>query len=478
MRRTAAAIVGVAILFALSARPAPAQTYDAGSTGANGAFTLPNAACPSGTWCGIDLPPSGELHYTTFTVPCCWNVWFKRNASNTPVIIRASGNVTIAGNLQLGGANGVDGSQTMTSLGNTGGAGGPGGFDGGSGANGIVSTTGGTGGGPGGGAGGVMTVDLQGRGGGGAGFGVAGVSAPGGGGAAGGAYGTTTLIPSIGGSGGGGGGADFGRSGGGGGGGGGAIVIASSGTISVTGNILAKGGNGGWMGTCCPGAGAGGAGSGGSIRLAATTVSGSGTLNVAPGTAPTGTGGSGVGSIGRIRVEAYNVSAVYNLVGTKASVVTTPNAVVLANAPSLSITGVAGIAPPAAPGGIMSRPDLTLPITTTNPVAINIAGTQIPLGTTVLVTVRGQNGIATSVTSSGLTGTLASSTTSVSLTVPTDQPSVISAVATFERVALGEGGPVYAEGEPITWVRVAASAGSPTRVTYITASGREVSATP
>jgi hypothetical protein len=125
---------------------------------------------------------------------------------------------------------------------------------------------------------------------------------------------------------------------------------------------------------------------------------------------------------------------------------------------------------------VLSRPDIVLPLTTSNPVQVDLTGSQIPLGTTVQVTVRAQNGTATSTTSAGLTGTLASSTASVSVTIPTDQPSVISAVATFDRVAWGGGGPVYAEGEPIERVRVSATLGGPVRVTYITASGRELAA--
>jgi hypothetical protein len=117
---------------------------------------------------------------------------------------------------------------------------------------------------------------------------------------------------------------------------------------------------------------------------------------------------------------------------------------------------------------------VVLPLSTTNPVSIVLTASQIPLGTTVQVTVRGQNGGYASVTSGGLTGSLESATTSVSLTIPTDQPSVVSASATFERVAWGGDAPVYAEGERIERVRVSASRGGPTRVTYITASGREI----
>ena len=99
------------------------------------------------------------------------------------------------------------------------------------------------------------------------------------------------------------------------------------------------------------------------------------------------------------------------------------------------------------------------------------------LGTTILVTVKGQTGVASSTVSSGLTGTVASSTATASLTLPTNQPSIISASATFDLVASLGHGPVYAEGQRVARIRVVAMLGGPAQVTYITASGREIAAT-
>ena len=65
----------------------------------------------------------------------------------------------------------------------------------------------------------------------------------------------------------------------------------------------------------------------------------------------------------------------------------------------------------------------------------------------------------------------------MSVTVPTDQPSVISATATFDRVASAGEGPSYAEGERIERVRVTATSSGVTYLTYVTASGREIEAT-
>jgi hypothetical protein len=107
---------------------------------------------------------------------------------------------------------------------------------------------------------------------------------------------------------------------------------------------------------------------------------------------------------------------------------------------------------------------------------IGLAATNVPLGTTIAVTVKPQNGAASSATSTPLSGTLDASTATASLTIPTNQPSVVSASATFTLAALPGVRPVYAGGEPVARVRVAAILGGPSQVTYITTSGREVPA--
>src|SRR5438132_9969082 len=183
------AIGAAAGLLALGGGPAAAQTFNSGGTGADGAFS------PTSTTT-LTLPPSGVFNFTTVNIPSGVTVRFTKNATNTPVTILASGDVTIAGTIDVSGAPGGGGSG-QTLLTPNGGRGGPGGFDGGSGSNGIVSTTGGAGLGPGGGAGGVLFVSNSGGGG-------VGTAGGGGGQGSGGgpAYGTPTLLPLIGGSGG------------------------------------------------------------------------------------------------------------------------------------------------------------------------------------------------------------------------------------------------------------------------------------
>jgi hypothetical protein len=131
---------------------------------------------------------------------------------------------------------------------------------------------------------------------------------------------------------------------------------------------------------------------------------------------------------------------------------------------------------PTTPVASFGIPDVVLPSTATNPVQISLAAAQVPLGTTVLVSVKGLTGAGSSTLSGGLAGTVASSTATASVTLPTNQPSIITASATFDLVASSGQGPFYAEGERVERVRIAASLGGATQVTYITASGREIAA--
>jgi hypothetical protein len=457
MRAFGHCVVGALMGIIGSALPAAAQTYTSGSTGADGAFSPASSTT-------VTLPASGVFNYTTVNIPAGVTVRFARNATNTPVTILATGDVTIAGTIDISGALGGSPSGG-TVLGTDGGAGGPGGFDGGTGSNGIISTTGGTGLGPGGGAGGVLGSTYANAAG--AGFLVAGGDGLNGvhGGSA---YGSPNQQPLIGGSGGGGGGSPFGNSGAGGGGGAGGLLIGASGTITVSGSILARGGDGGGAGPSN-----GGSGSGGGVRLVATTMAGSGTINVSGGSP---IGGTGAGSAGRVRIESYHTTAAFTFgsVPTAAiSVAMTPSPA-LANVPTLAITSVGGVTAPAAAGASFATPDVTLPPGTTNPVTVVVAATNIPTGTVVNVTVVGFAGATTSATAT-LTGTSASSSASVALTLPTNQPSVISATTSFTITSSAGTGPAFVDGEEVERVRVSATAGDPAHVAYVTRSGREVS---
>jgi len=461
--------------------------FDSGSTGADGAFA------PSVDTV-LQLPESGVLNYTTVTIPEGVTVTFKKNSRNTPVTILATGDVTIGGVINL---NGGDASNTIP------GAGGPGGFDGG--AGGIAKTNGNSGGGPGGGKGGgaVFEVHVGAGSGGGGGYLLAGsnggttpvdervfTGTPGAGGAGGAAYGNERILPAIGGSGGGGGGGTDvyqtypACSGGGGGGGGGSLVIASSGTIVVSGNITANGGGGAhgenltfvgypWS-TYYAWSGGGGGGSGGSIRLLANTFSGDGILSAIGGAGGLGwVQVAGTGSVGRIRIEA---EAVHRTAATTPPLsLGYPYAVIPPNMPSLKITLIGGISVPEVPAGSFSSPDVILPFNTQNPINITVTAANIPAGQTVTVTALSAGGLSSSATGA-LSGTEESSSMNTSLNIALAYPFLITATVTYELTAANIED-FYIDGEKVAKVKVVANMGRSSSVTYITESGKEIPAT-
>ena len=161
----------VSALAALFAGVSPVYAFNSGSTGADGAFNpTVNTELP--------LPPGGIFNFTTVNIPSGVTVTFKKNTTNTPVVILASGDVTIAGAINVSAiSNSTNvGAAGDGNLGDDGipGKGGPGGYDGGVGGA-VPNGMGGSGLGPGGGGGGVVTGDCYGRtrwqGGGGGGFG-------------------------------------------------------------------------------------------------------------------------------------------------------------------------------------------------------------------------------------------------------------------------------------------------------------------
>jgi hypothetical protein len=462
-------LLGLGLLLAAPGFGA-AQTFVSGSTGADGAF---NPTCaPTPCTVTVALPPSGVFNFTTITIPTGVTVAFQNNAANTPVIMLATGDVTIAGTILLDGQPGGDAVAGIVSSPRAG-RGGSGGFNGGEGSKGLITTVGGQGLGPGGGSaplgpipGGFFCTS------GGGGFATQGR----GGCVAGGQiYGSAALLPLIGGSGGGGG---FGNTNfdtaAAGGGGGGAIVIASSTRIVLTRNILARGGRGGNSAGVNVSAGSGG--SGGAVRLIANTLEGSGGLiSVAGGAAGVGNVSSqsgGEGGQGYIRLEGFDIRLVASFSATPS--LAKPGSVFLPSPPALRIGSVAGVTAPAAPTGDFGAPDVVLPASAANPVTVNITASRVPLGTAVQLTVIPFNGEPTTATSTGLSGTTESSTASATVTIPRDQPAILRATATFTLLASAGGGPIYADGEEVKWVRVAATYGGSSAVTYITASGKEI----
>ncbi len=226
--------------------------------------------------------------YSSVTIDHGATLSFENHASRAPVVWLVDGNVTIAGTLELNG----DGGAITPELAEPG----PGGFRGGMGYY-TVNVGASAGFGPGGGK---TTITAAGYGGSHA---NTVTSSPD-------VYGNPSLVPLLGGSGGG--GAQYP---GGGGAGGGAILIACSGTLTVNGQILSKGGDG-YNRTAYPAGNDGGGGSGGGIRLVAHTFAGSGLIEAQ--------GGGGVsypGALGRVRMERVNNNNTWTAIAPDPSVV-------------------------------------------------------------------------------------------------------------------------------------------------------------
>ncbi len=448
------------------AGPLAAAGFSSGSTGADGAFA-PNADTT------VQLPTSGVLNYTTVNIPAGVTVRFAQT-NKAPVVMLATGDVKIAGTVDISGAPSLN--VTIGSFQFQGGKGGPGGYDGGWGGQ-PVTSTGGTGYGPGGGGGGTYNGSVcasvpQGGGGGGfSGNGEASNCVKGEGyqagvktGFGGPGYGSITMLPLVGGSGGGGGAGSPNGTGGpgsGGGGGGGALLLVSSGTVELTGAIKATGGNpGNNNGTSCTGGvsygGTGGGGAGGAVRILASAFTGNGTINVAGGKFGCGGGGrhdGGAGAPGRSSVEivtggTFNISAL----------------------PSLAFTSIGGVAVPPNPTG---AGDVELPNTVTNPVTVNIAASGIPVGTVVKVILNQPYGTNITANSSPLSGTLQSSTATASIDIPPGATVLMASTTYTLTLAMGEALSVYAQGERVEKVRLSAAMGGQTQATLITVSGKE-----
>lgn len=431
-------------------QPQGQVTYNSGSTGADGAFNPQSGG-------EIQIPESGVFNFTTVNIPANIGITFKRNSRNTPVTILASGDVTINGAISVRGQNTT--SQVFPGLG------GPGGFDGGRGvASPLPNNKAVNGSGPGGGGGGEVLSNSGQNGGGGGGYATPGNNGDGSAARAGGqVYGSFALVPLLGGSGGGGGVNSAGA------GGGGAILIASSGTISGGGTISAEGGFTGVNNSFN-----GGSGSGGAIRLVASAISGSLILNVSGGTAYIA-GTNGRGGAGYIRIEAYDLNGFAPQI-TPANAgfsTTTPKPAIPINAQQLRIVSVAGVNAPANPSGSFVGPDIILPATQSNPVTVTLAATNLPLTTNVQVVVVPENAAATTVQASALTGTLASSTASASVTLPSSS-CLIYATATVDLTQISELKLPLIEGEKVLKMEIATSLGGQSEITYITESGKRI----
>lgn len=446
--------------------PVRAQcSFDSGSTGADGAFNPTTSQT-------IPLPPSGIFHFTTVNIPSGITIKFARNANNTPVIILASGNINIAGTIDLSGSPGsasIFGGPPDSGVG----VGGPGGFDGGRGGFSVEFFRSATSGdGPGGGAGGAgSTVQHQTFGAGGS-FQSSGLIPVAG--KAGIQYGTRSLVPLIGGSGGGGSAGGSGGNGAGGGGGGGALLLASSGTITfghhTTNMLKSQGGN-------SAGGGAGG-GAGGAFRIVANTITGRLSINVLGGSGTFSAGGNGffrVEACSFIGFEPTSLLPATTASGEPMLSLSPPSPVFLPNAPALSITSVAGLAAPATPNGSFhATPDLIIPLAQTNPVTVALQASNVPPGTKATVIVTNESDPIVTVESTGFAGTFESSTATAEINLPASGMTLINAKLSFVPTGGSSSNNLMIDGEKVKRVETAATFGGKSEVIYITESGKRI----
>jgi hypothetical protein len=415
------------VLLVLSPSYLPAQTFDSGSDGSNGALNLTLAgADPDGIIIfdpqamGLVPDENNAYHFTTINVESGVTVKLRADILGVgiPVIWLATGDVTIDGTLDLNGERGHAYNATGIVQAAIGGAGG---FNGGTGRREFRAPT--VGQGPGGSD--VIRTSVGN-------YRVSGAGHANAGGSndslAGSSYGNNFLIPLLGGSGGAGSGdstatesASASQLGAGGGAGGGAVLIASSTQIQVNGSITCAGGNGG-----VPRGGlsnSGGGGSGGSIRLMANTLVGSGVLSAA--------GGAGIdfsvgaGSVGRIRQEIFDNQ--FTGATTPNVIASVPISVFPKSAiPSVRVVRISGLSVPPnatasidlplAPTGSFVPADMVIDENDT--VTLEIEASDIPLGTVVNLTLY-SGAVVLNIISTPLVGTLESSTATATVAIPT-----------------------------------------------------------
>ena len=411
MRSLTLAVVLVALAAASSVY---GQTFNSGSTGADGALDLGAMNCATGPYspppgypggCWIQLPESGILNYTTINVPPGTSLNFTKNRANTPVVLLAQGNVVVYGTIGVDTVYvGADGRTDYSQPG-------PGGFPGG-------YPIGNAGLGPGGGT----TTAPHGR-----------------------WVGPLSLVPIVGGSGG-----TWT-------GGGGALVIASSGEIRIQagGSITA---------TSTYTSPSFGLGSGGAIRLVANRIFHAG------GTSANGYGGNP----GIVRLEAPTGCINYTGSSSPFPILSTINPAIVASAsPELLIVSVGGFSVPANAGNRKDAADLVLPRQLPDPINVVVEASNIPLGSPVTVSFGTSNqGTAPSVP---LTGSLEHSTATIGVSgLSRDALAYLYVQVLFAPPVLGPTPGDAADANQVTQVRMTSSPGTKPQFEFFRRDGAEV----
>ena len=126
----------------------------------------------------------------------------------------------------------------------------------------------------------------------------------------------------------------------------------------------------------------------------------------------------GVGGSGRIRIDTLQNSFGGRFTGSVSAGFQPIIIPTVGQGAQLTVTSVGGVPVSASPTGALSTPDAVLSAQQNNPISIVVHCSNIPLNTQITVSVRPANGPAVSATGSNNTGTLASSTATVSLNMP------------------------------------------------------------
>ncbi len=435
---------------------------NSGSNGSDGPFN------PTGN-VTINMAdhPDGIYHYTSVNIPSGVTVTFTPNANNTPVVWLVQGDCVIGGSIEISGGNGGS---------NSGAQGGPGGFSGGNG--GSTPTAGrGPGGAPP--SAGIPAVTYAGN----ASFATLGQrivndvqgnsqALPGS------LYGNQFCLPLVGGSGGG--GQNTGGSGG-----GGAILIASSLKVTVNGQINAKGGsrtNGQYDVSS--------GGSGGAVRIVAPRITGGGQINSEGGSgvggwwSSTWVGGYSINFAGNGRIRFDSPGLEFGGTVTGAFTQGFQPIIIPASGQGvqLGIQSIGGVSVAGSPNGVLANPDVILPAQQTNPMNVVVNCSNLPMNTTITVTVRPANGADIVVTGTNSSGTPTASTATIPVTMPRGGGIIfakcVSGVAGSASVSGDDYGKNIAQtgwtahGERFAQMEITAGIGSSQQVAYITESGK------
>src|SRR6218665_2404741 len=180
-----------------------------------------------------------------------------------------------------------------------------------------------------------------------------------------------------------------------------------------------------------------------------------------------GTSGQYGGSAGRIPLEADAIT--FSGTSRPAYAADRPGPVFIAQAPSLRISSIAGQAVPEHPTG---HADVSLPASTTGPVEVVFATTNVPVGNTIQLRIAPAYGAVIEALSPAIGGTAAAGTAQVSVTLPAG-PSTLQASTSYTVVVAGVLDlSQFAHNEAVEKVQVTVALTGATRARVITASGK------